>query len=70
MSTTKNRVKIRLTPSKDEVPTKGGIRKTPLSKWDRRLEILENRHSVITKVRSRDEKGKGSTQPEPNKGLN
>jgi hypothetical protein len=32
------------------------------------LEILENGHSVITKVRSRDEKGKGHTQPEHNKG--
>jgi hypothetical protein len=28
MSTTKNGVKIRLTPSKDEVPTKGRISKT------------------------------------------
>jgi hypothetical protein len=32
------------------------------------LEILENGHSVITKVRSRDKKGKGNTQPEHNKG--
>jgi hypothetical protein len=32
------------------------------------LEILENGHSVITKVRSRDEKGKCNTQPKHNKG--
>ena len=62
MSTTKDGVKIRLTPSKDEVPTKGGISKTPLSNWDRRLEILDNRHNVITKVGSRDEKGKDNNK--------
>jgi hypothetical protein len=32
------------------------------------LEILENGHNVITKVGLRDEKGKGSTQQEHNKG--
>jgi hypothetical protein len=36
MSTTKNGVKIRLTPSKDEVRTKGGISKTLLSNRDGR----------------------------------
>jgi hypothetical protein len=36
MSTTKNGVKIKLTPSKDEVPTKGGINKTLLSNQDGR----------------------------------
>jgi hypothetical protein len=34
MSTTKDEVKIRLTPSKDEVPTKGGISKTLPSNQD------------------------------------
>jgi hypothetical protein len=36
MSTTKNGVKIKLTPSKDGVPTKGGINKTLLSNRDGR----------------------------------
>jgi hypothetical protein len=36
MSTTKNGVKIRLTPSKDEVPTKGRISKTLPSNQDGR----------------------------------
>ena len=27
-----------------------------------KLEILDNRHNVITKVRSRDEKGKGNSK--------
>ena len=34
MSTIKDGVKIRLTPSKDEVPTKGGISKTLPSNQD------------------------------------
>jgi hypothetical protein len=65
---TKNGVTSRLSRDKEEDISKGRISKTPLSNWDRRLEILENVHSVITKVRSRDEKGKGNTQPEHNKG--
>jgi hypothetical protein len=36
MSTTKKGVKIKLTPSKDEVPTKGGINKTLPSNRDGR----------------------------------
>jgi hypothetical protein len=68
MSTTKNGVMSRLSRDKEEDIAKGRISKTPLSNWDRRLEILENIHSVITKVRLRDEKGKGNTQPEHNKG--
>jgi hypothetical protein len=36
MSTAKNGVKIRLTPSKDEVPIKGGISKTLSSNQDGR----------------------------------
>jgi hypothetical protein len=39
-----------------------------LSNWDRRLEILDNRYNVITKVWSRDEKGKGNTKQKHNKG--
>jgi ActR/RegA family two-component response regulator len=62
MSTTKNGVASKLTHSKEEDITKGEVSKTPLSNLDMRLEILENGHSVITEVRSRDEKGKGNTQ--------
>jgi hypothetical protein len=69
MSTTKNGVTSRLSRGKEEDIAKGKVIKTLLSNWDRRLEILENGHSVITKVRSRDEKGKGKTQPEHNKGV-
>jgi hypothetical protein len=58
MSTTKNGVTSRLSRGKEENIAKGKISKTSLSNWDKRLEILENAHSVITKVRSRDEKGK------------
>ena len=68
MSTTKNGVAPKLTRGKEEDIAKGEISKTPLSNYDRILEILENGHSVITKVRSRDEKGKGNTQPEHDKG--
>jgi hypothetical protein len=57
MITTKNGVMSRLTRGKEEDIAKGKISKTPLSDWDRRLEIFNNRHNVITKVRSRDEKG-------------
>jgi hypothetical protein len=39
----------RLAHGKDEVTNKGGISKTPLSNCDRRLEILDNRHNVITR---------------------
>ena len=48
---------LRLTRGKEVDIAKGKISKTPLSDWDRRLEIFNNRHNVITKVRSRDEKG-------------
>jgi len=32
------------------------------------LEVLDNEHSVITKVRLRDEKGKGNKKQKHNKG--
>jgi hypothetical protein len=32
------------------------------------LEVVDNEHSVITKVRLRDEKGKGSKKQKHNKG--
>jgi hypothetical protein len=51
MSTTKNGVKIRLTPSKDEVPTKGRISKTLLSNLDGRG-VLSGRHTTSIKVGS------------------
>jgi hypothetical protein len=60
----------RLTHSKEEDVAKNKISKTPFSNWDRRLDILENGHSVITKVRSRDEKGKGNNKQKHNKGWN
>jgi hypothetical protein len=56
MSTTKNGV------------AKCKISKTSLSNWDRRLEILDNSHNIITKVWSRDGKGKGNTKQKHNKG--
>jgi hypothetical protein len=61
MSTTKNGVKIRLTPSKDEVRTKGGISKTLLSNRDGRW-ILNNIHKIVIKVRWRDNEGEGSNR--------
>jgi hypothetical protein len=67
MSTTRNGVTSRPARGEEEDIAKGEISKTPLSNWDRILEILENGHSVITKARSRDEKGKGNTHPEHNK---
>jgi hypothetical protein len=60
ISTTKDGVAPKLTRGREEDIAKGEISKTPLSNWNRRLEILENGHNVITKVRSRDEKGKGN----------
>jgi hypothetical protein len=62
MITTKNGVISRLTCGKEEDIAKGKISKTPLSIWDRTLEILDNRHNIITKVWSRDGKGKGNNK--------
>jgi hypothetical protein len=39
----------RLAHGKDEATNKGRISKTPLSNWDGKLEILDNRHNVITR---------------------
>jgi hypothetical protein len=69
MSTTKNGVTSRLTRSKEEDVANGEISKTPLSNWDKRLEILDNRHNVITKVWSRDGKGEGNTKQKHNKRM-
>jgi hypothetical protein len=49
MSTTKNGVTSKLTRGKEEDIAKGEVSKTPLSNWDWRLEILDNRHNVITR---------------------
>jgi hypothetical protein len=62
MSTTKNGVMSRPSCDKEEDIAKGRISKTSLSNWDRRLEILDNRHNVITKVWLRDGKGKGNNK--------
>jgi hypothetical protein len=62
MSTTKNGVTSKLTCDKEQDIAKGEVSKTPLSNWNMKLEILDNRHNVITKVRSRDEKGKGNSK--------
>jgi hypothetical protein len=48
--TTKNGVMSRLTRGKEEDIAKGKISTTLLSNWDRRLEILDNIHNIITKV--------------------
>ena len=58
----------RFTSSKEWDIAKGKISKTPLSNWDRRLEILDNRNNVITKVWSRDGKGQGNAKQRHNKG--
>jgi hypothetical protein len=68
MSTAKNGVMSRLTRGKEEDIAKGEISKTPLSNWDRRLGIIDNRHRVITKVRSRDGIGGGNNKQKHNKG--
>jgi hypothetical protein len=39
----------RLTHGKEEDIARGKISETPLSDWDRKLEILDNRHNVITR---------------------
>jgi hypothetical protein len=62
MSTTKNGFTSKLTRDKEDDIAKGGVSKTPLSDWNMKLEILDNRHNVITKVRSRDEKHKGNSK--------
>jgi hypothetical protein len=49
MSTTKNGVAPKLIRGKEEDIAKGKICKTPLSIWDRTLEILDNRHNIITR---------------------
>jgi hypothetical protein len=49
-----------LSRDKEEDIAKGRISKTLLSNSDRRLEILDNRRNVITKVRSKHERGKGN----------
>jgi hypothetical protein len=58
----------RLARDKEEDIAKDKISKTPFSIWDRRLEILDNRNNVITKVWSRDGKGQGNAKQRHNKG--
>ena len=58
----------RLTRGKEEDIAKDKISKTPFSIWDGRLEILDNRNNVITKVWSRDGKGQGNAKQRHNKG--
>jgi hypothetical protein len=58
----------RLTRGKEEDIAKDKISKTLFSIWDRRLEILDNRNNVITKVWSRDGKGQGNAKQRHNKG--
>jgi hypothetical protein len=57
-----------LTHSKEEDIAKDKISKTPFSIWDRRLEILDNKNNVITKVWSRDGKCQGNAKQRHNKG--
>jgi hypothetical protein len=58
----------RLTRGKEENTVKDKISKTQFSNWDRRLEISDNEHRVITKVRSRDGIGGGNNKQKHNKG--
>jgi hypothetical protein len=66
MSTTKNGVASKLTRGKEEDVAKGEVSKVPLTSWDRRLEILDNRYDVINKVWSRNGKGKGDNKRKRN----
>jgi hypothetical protein len=68
MSTTKNGVAHKITRGKEENITEGEVSKTPLPNWDGRLEIVDNIHNVIAKVRLRDEKGKGNNKQKHDKG--
>jgi hypothetical protein len=58
---------LRLTCGIEENIVKDKISKTPFSNWDRRLEILDNGHRVITKVRLRDVIGGGNNKQKHNK---
>jgi hypothetical protein len=49
MSTIKNGVVSKLTRGREEDVVKGEISKMPLSNWNKKLEILDNRHNVITR---------------------
>jgi hypothetical protein len=49
MSTTKNGAAPKLKCGNKEDVAKGEVSKTLLSNWDRILEILNNRHNVITR---------------------
>ena len=68
MSTTRNGVTSRPARGAEEDIAKGEVIKTLLSNWDRRLEILDNGHRVITKVRSGDGIGGGNNKQKHNKG--
>jgi hypothetical protein len=57
----------RLSHGTKEDIAKGKISKTPLPNWNRRLEIVDNRHDVITKVMLREEKGKGNNKQKHDK---
>jgi hypothetical protein len=58
----------RLTRGKEENIVKDKISKTTFSNWDRRLEISDNGHRVITKVRSRDGISGSNNKQKHNKG--
>jgi hypothetical protein len=49
MSATENGVVSKITRGKKKDIAKGEVSKTPLSDGDRRLEILDNIHNVITR---------------------
>jgi hypothetical protein len=49
MSTTKNGVASKLTCGREEDVVKGEISKIPLSSWDKKLVILDNKQNVITR---------------------
>jgi hypothetical protein len=66
MSTTNNRVASELIRGKEEDIAKGEVSKVPLTSWDRRLEILDNRYDVIDKVWLRNGKGKGDNKRKRN----
>jgi hypothetical protein len=52
----------RLTRGGEEDVAKDKMSKISFSNWDRRLEVLDNRNNVTTKVWSRDGKGQGNAK--------
>ena len=68
LGTIKNKDKISLARGKVQNITTGEISKRPRLNLGGRLEVLDSEHSIIAKVRLRDEKGKDNKKQKYNKG--